>query len=284
MAVVKLLCGGCGAELSGGATACPQCGIPVEYPGEGKAGEGGSLCPECGHRNEAKGAFCESCGKKIGGGPGKSDKKARQRDSERNWVGSIHAPAIVISLLFGGWAIYSELDRDFPPEEVHNHAVQETDHSAQEAEIARLQAKVDANPEDDASMLRLANMLQDHASHDQRYLLRAIEVYQKVLARNPQEENARVDLGICFFDLARVDTIHGLALIQRAIKEIEIVAKSNPEHQAAAFNLGIVNLNIGNTEESAEWFRRAAAIDPASDLGARSKRLLEQHAFSETVQ
>jgi tetratricopeptide (TPR) repeat protein len=189
-------------------------------------------------------------------------------------------PAIAVALLFGGLVVYTELQREIPEAEEHNHPVSEAGHTA-DPEIDRLQEVVDANPDDDESLLRLANLLQDHSSHEREYLVRAITAYQKYLGRNPGNENARVDLGICYFEMARTDTVHGTALIDRAISEISTVAEANPQHQAAAFNLGIVTLNVGRTEEAARWFERTVAINPESDLGVRANRLLEQHTFAQ---
>jgi tetratricopeptide (TPR) repeat protein len=226
--------------------------------------------------------YCESCGKKIDAHhePRKKDSRSASAKRQSQSFVKAHAPALIISLLFLGWAVYDEADRDFPASDEHVHTAGGDEHASQEREIDQLQQRVEANPEDDTALLRLANLLQDHSSHDQRYLVRAIETYQKYLSRNPDEENARVDLGICYFSLAGVDSIHGATMVQRALKEIGTVAQANPNHQAAAFNLGIVNLNIGSTEEAAAWFRKAIAIDPSTDLGMRSKRLLEQHVLA----
>jgi tetratricopeptide (TPR) repeat protein len=193
-------------------------------------------------------------------------------------LSGVHTPAIVVVVLFTGWAVYSELERDIPAKEEHNHPVTDAGHS-DDPEIDRLQKVVDENPADDKSLLRLANLLQDHSSHERSYLVRAITSYQKYLGRNPGDENARVDLGICYFEMSRTDTVHGTVLVDRAISEITTVATANPRHQAAAFNLGIITLNVGKTDEAEGWLRRTVAINSTSELGTRAQRLLEQHAF-----
>jgi Tfp pilus assembly protein PilF len=68
-----------------------------------------------------------------------------------------------------------------------------------------------------------------------------------------------------------------------ALQEMERVYTINPHHQAAAFNLGIVQLNAGNLDEASEWLRRAASIDPNSDLGQRAKKLLDEHTFGASM-
>ena len=276
-----MICGGCGAEISPGDETCPHCGIRIEYPGaKGAETAGGSVCPSCGHRNTGKGAFCESCGKRLGGAAIKTSKEGKKKSAARSgMLSGQHAPAILVAVVFCGWIVYSEVTREIPETQSHAHQPAETGHT-DDPEIDRLQKIVDENPADDESLLRLANLLQDHSSHERDYLVRAITAYQKYLTRNPGSENARVDLGICYFEMSRTDTVHGTALIDRAIAEITTVAGANPRHQAAAFNLGIVTLNAGRTEEAETWFRRTVEIDPASELGTRAKSLLEQHTFS----
>ncbi len=73
--------------------------------------------------------------------------------------------------------------------------------------------------------------------------------------------------------------MNALRFISLAINEMETVHKTNPKHQAAAFNLGIVNLSAGSMEKSNEWFKKALEIDPRSNLGQRAQSLLEQHTF-----
>jgi len=207
-------------------------------------------------------------------GAGESRPKPAGR---KGLLSGANTPAIVVAVLFCGWIVYSEMEREIPERQDHDHPVPETTKSA-DPEMERLQKMVEEYPDDDESLLRLANLLQDHSREDVNYLVRAITTYQKYLSRNPGNENARVDLGICFFEMSRTDTVHGTVLLDRAILEIGTVAEANPRHQAAAFNLGIITLNAGKTEEAAEWFERTMEIDPSSDLGARARRLLEQHA------
>ncbi len=285
MAVPRMTCGGCGAEISPGDETCSRCGVNIEYPGGGQQeSPRGGVCPSCGHRNAGKGAFCESCGKQMKTGAQKGAGESRTRTARhKKLISGSHMPAIVVAVLFSGWVVYSEMEREIPPREEHDHSLPATG-KASDPEIERLQKLVEEFPDDDENLLRLANLLQDHSSEDPNNLVRAITTYQKYLSRNPGNENARVDLGICYFEMSRTDTVHGTALLDRAIAEIGTVAEANPRHQAAAFNLGIVALNVGRTEEAAEWFERTVEIDPASDLGARAKRLLAQHASPSPTQ
>jgi tetratricopeptide (TPR) repeat protein len=189
-------------------------------------------------------------------------------------------PFLVVILALGMWFVFDETRRQGTTmSNIENGTAPETT-----PEIDKLQQVVDSNPEDSGSLLRLANLLQDHAASDKRLLPRAIDAYKKYLGVNPSSENPRVDLGICYFEVSKIDSLHSQRFLQLARQEMEAVYKANPKHQAAAYNLGIVSLSAGGTTESAEWFRRAMEINPDSELGHRAKRLLEQHSFGESAE
>jgi tetratricopeptide (TPR) repeat protein len=166
--------------------------------------------------------------------------------------------------------------RETPKGEAHVHA---DPPPVSIQEIERLQAEADARPSDAPALLRLANILHDNAMRDSRFLLRAIETYKKYLNLQPANPDARVDLGICYFELGRVDSINNRSLFSQAIREMETAFRSSPTHQPAAFNLGIVNLNAGNLEESNKWMKKTVELNQQSELGQRAQRILEQHSF-----
>jgi cytochrome c-type biogenesis protein CcmH/NrfG len=140
--------------------------------------------------------------------------------------------------------------------------------------LAPLEQAVRDNPSDSHALLQLANGL-----HDARDWQRAIDTYQKYLAREPGDPDARVDMGICYFELAQTSPSNAGGYYTKAIVEMETALKKSPRHQSAMFNLGIVNLQMGNIEVSNAWFKRTAAVDSTSPLGQRSRRILEQHTF-----
>ena len=91
------------------------------------------------------------------------------------------------------------------------------------------------------------------------------------------DPNARVDLGICYFELGKIDSTQSAALFSQAINEMESTLKNNPKHQPGAFNLGIVYLYSGDMKESNKWLQKTVELNPESDLGKRAKAILEQH-------
>jgi len=94
------------------------------------------------------------------------------------------------------------------------------------------------------------------------------------------DPNARVDLGICYDQLALQDSNNAPRYFAMAVQEMRTVADNAPTHQPAAFNLGIVNLHMGNLEESNKWFKRAVELGRNTELGMRAQKILQQHTFS----
>jgi tetratricopeptide (TPR) repeat protein len=131
------------------------------------------------------------------------------------------------------------------------------------SEITNLENTVNANPNDDASIIQLANLLQDSGLYD-----RAIIYYRKYLEMKPSDSNARVDMGICYYNIND---------LQSAITEMETALEYQPKHQLAHLNLGIVNLTAGNVDISKNWFKKALEIDPNSPAGKRANELLQSH-------
>ncbi|MDP1677750.1 MAG: tetratricopeptide repeat protein [Bacteroidota bacterium] len=129
--------------------------------------------------------------------------------------------------------------------------------------ITELEKLLASDPNDAETILQFANAL-----HDAKFYPRAVEMYKKYVALNPANNDARVDLGICYFEIGNLD---------QAVKEIEFVVKKDPKHQMAVFNLGIIQLSSKNLDEAKKWFKQCIAIDPQSTAGLRAQQILEQH-------
>jgi Tfp pilus assembly protein PilF len=98
---------------------------------------------------------------------------------------------------------------------------------------------------------------------------RAIDTYNKYLHLKPADADARVDLGICYYESGDSPT---------ALKEMQTALTYDPKHQMALFNLGIVTLNQGNLAQSNEWFKKAIAVNPNTQVGQRAQQILTQHS------
>ena len=129
--------------------------------------------------------------------------------------------------------------------------------------IEDLEAKIKQNPEDYTSLLQLA-----HLKNDSGLFEAAIINYKLYLEKNPKDADARVDMGVCYFNLKD---------FTNAIKEMETSLKYAPNHQIAHLNLGVVNLSAGNLEKSKEWLKKAVGIDPTSEVGTKAQQLLNNH-------
>ena len=244
-------------------------------------------CPLCGFENLPESQFCENCGAGIAGSrkPSKERKVApfasgqeqpkrtkqkrgkrrRERQPLQPWkLFSISFAAVVVAVV-----IYSLTNQG---EDVHIHNGLPVAGTSVLQEIEQLQRIVETNPQDTQSLLRLANRLQDS-----RFLPRAIEYYKQYLSVVPGDGNARVDLGICYFESGDSYT---------AIVEMEKALEFEPLHQLGHLNLGVVNLAAGNLQKSNEWFAKCVEINPNTEAGKRAQRILEQHTSfqSPTVQ
>ena len=255
-------------------------------------------CPACGHENTHGGPSCDVCGaslpkdspsfgvatrpaeRNVRRGTKDRPKSARPAGvAKRRWepwqlvAGGILG-AVVIFFLYGEWTRYSSSSVSSPGVRPSTAA------TAVQEEIQRLEASIQRNPSDAPSILRLANLLHDSGLQNPHDLVHAIETYRKYLALEPGNPDARVDMGICYFELARADSMHARDLYEHAAREMKAAFAEHPKHQAAAFNLGVVYLNAGNLEESRAWFQKAIAIDARSAMGSQAKGMLNQHSFA----
>jgi cytochrome c-type biogenesis protein CcmH/NrfG len=297
--VARPVCSVCGSVLSISQGSCTACGATIDWGAGSKeeivpATPKIEVCSVCGFTNTRGGETCESCGARLDGSgvvaqapepqpdrvqkknePDRRHKKKKyQRESRKQRrVDPYVAGAVGVIVLIVGIFAYSELTRAPEPGPT-SPATPET--ASQLDEVNRLQSSVDANPNDVGSLLRLANVLHDMSLKDSKLLPRAVENYNKYLALRPNDPNARVDLGIVYYELSKVDPSNREDLENKSLHEMEAVAKANPDHQPAAFNLGIVSMNTGKRDEARTWLNKAIAINPNSDLGIRAKKILQE--------
>lgn len=129
--------------------------------------------------------------------------------------------------------------------------------------INELENTVNRDTTNSTTVLELAHLLNDSGFHD-----RAIPYYQMYLRKNPGNVDVLVDMGVCYFELRQYE---------KAKAAMRKGWSINPRHQIANFNLGIVNFSAGNTDSAKIWWRRAIELDPNSEIGKKSKELLDSH-------
>jgi tetratricopeptide (TPR) repeat protein len=255
------------------------------------------ICENCGEENEPANEVCSGCGVKLKNTqapkkqnipkeekvetPRRSKSKPVKRNPQKsfNTKSSSQTEAkrklnnirtiTIISVGLGIAVIILFLSGVFNSAEIPNE-----DQSGSQSEnsgvnlnniqqINDLEAKIKNNPKDTASILQLA-----HLKNDSHMFEQAIVNYKEYLALVPNDPDARIDMGICYYNLQNYKT---------AIDEMEEALKYDPKHQIGYLDLGIVNLTAGNFEKSKENLKKAVELDPNSEYGKKAEELLKSH-------
>ncbi len=272
------ICSVCGVTLPEQAKFCYNCGSKLAE--EVKV----LVCEVCGYENEIGSKYCISCGSILSGvsettaeGEGEKrvelefkppkihehKKEVKQRKQKKFKISSTQIFYVGLAVVFLGLVAYGIMRKEKDKAvDVHQHP---EINSGIMAEINKLREHVNSNPNDMQATLRLANLLHDVHIFDQ-----AVEYYRRYLAKNESDPDARVDMGICLFELGRVN---------EAIVEMEKALTYAPNHQLALYNLGIVNLASGNVEKARDYFNKCINVNPNAEVAQKAKRMLEQHKF-----
>ncbi len=129
--------------------------------------------------------------------------------------------------------------------------------------INSLEEVIKNNPKDSKSILELAHLKNDSGMFEQ-----AIVNYKQYLTLVPSDPDARIDMGICYYNLQNYN---------EAINQMEQALKYDPKHQIGFLDLGIVNLAAGDLNKSKEWLEKAVKLDPNSEYGKKAEELLKSH-------
>lgn len=89
------------------------------------------------------------------------------------------------------------------------------------------------------------------------FVEKAIDSYQKVLEINPGNLDAKTDLGLCYAE--------GTSAPMEGIKLLREVVTSDPEHEMAQYNLGILSVKSGQYDKAVERFEKVILINPANN-------------------
>lgn len=230
------------------------------------------FCPDCGYKLEKVYKFCPNCGYQLSGKKVESNKQSNKSSSDDS--GKNLNPKIIYGILFGGIIIIAIIlfsSGILGTESVApsvNQVQNQTESSSginlnNMSGINALEEKVKQNPDDYQSLLQLAHLKNDSGLYEA-----AIKNYKTYLEKYPEDADARVDMGVCYFNLKNYTT---------AIKEMETALNYSPNHQIALLNLGIVNLAAGNIEKSKDWLQKAYKVNPTNEVGQRAEQLLKNH-------
>jgi len=298
--IPRMVCTACGNEILPSDKFCSSCGAKIEWAQtrdgapsareESPRSEGSKsrICSLCGHENSPGAAACESCGATFGdrGSPGKKlagpSRSSPPAGAPLKFFQSGKFTALVAILLIGIIIVFktTNSNRSEPPQQLPPSGSTSVIGSTQpdqldpnlRHELEELQKKVDAAPKDTAALLRLANTL-----YDARLFPRAIAQYGKYLALAPGNANARVDMGIAYFNMSFTDSLRRAEYLDTAKRAIEAALKYSPRHQLATFNLGVISLHTGENDQAIDWFRRCVGIDSTTEVARRAQQFLSQH-------
>ncbi|MBI5214450.1 MAG: zinc ribbon domain-containing protein [Ignavibacteriae bacterium] len=290
----KILCPSCSKEVALGDKFCSSCGTKLtwnESAAQSKESvnvEGGSLitCQMCGFENKQTSLYCESCGVPTGSEVAKQVESTKSKEnvsatektpplkSLQSWKITVAMAVIFIIVLV---VLQSDEEKIEPAPRKVAPVQRQQPVIPQEMlqEVQALEEAVQQNPDDMQTQLRFANRLQDV-----RMFGRAVNEYQKYLVKNPTDPNARVDLGVSYFELSLLDSVKHHEYLMLAEKEMETALQHDPKHQMGYFNLGIVSLHMGNMDKAKNWFQQCATLDSTTETGQKAKMLIQQHSFN----
>jgi predicted RNA-binding Zn-ribbon protein involved in translation (DUF1610 family) len=283
MALAKVVCGDCGGDLSPSDVYCPHCGVKIERQLTQQQQSRERKCGACGYVNAGTSPFCESCGARLEGvsapagrqaEPRKEQKKQQPRGERSKRFEPWQMIALASIVILVGFLVYIEATKTQPGVATSAPPPATSQSTPPPPALGPLEEAVHASPRDPGALIRLANGL-----HDNKMYVRAIDIYRKYLAIKPDDPNARVDMGICYFELAMADSLTAGEDYAAAVKEMELAFRSTPTHQPAAFNLGIVFLHMGNLDSSNARFTRAYQLNQNSDLGMRAQKFIQEHTI-----
>ncbi|RPI65723.1 MAG: tetratricopeptide repeat protein, partial [Ignavibacteriales bacterium] len=268
-------CPECGIKIEKEFKYCPNCGTELNLKQKtgDKSAESVIICKNCGEENPATNYECSSCGAALKKGKQEKKQKVEQKRVDRvsEVPGQKSLDITKLIAIFAGILgiafviLIASGVFDDPVPEVKNTGPEQSsgvDLSAIQ-QINDLEKRVQADTSNYVMLLELAHLKNDHGFYE-----RAIADYNRYLEKNPGNADARIDLGVCYYNLKQYDN---------AIREMKKALEYKPDHQIGHLNLGIVNLAAGNLDESRIWLEKTVAINPENEIGRRAQELLKNH-------
>ncbi len=285
------LCPECGVKISTIDKFCRECGTKIfkESSQPTTIQKSFKKCRECGEENFYSERSCSYCGfpfigdeevfvsdvtisdtRSLETKPKKENVKksvnlgslqAAEKSIESWKIISIIVAAIVIGIFI--LLVYSE--KNNVPTTVQNipQAPQQQIDLSNFNEINQLEKEVEQDNKNAQKLLRLANL-----THDAGLFDKSIKNYELYLELEPNDTDARVDMGVCYFELKNYEKAEEIFLAS---------IKKSPKHQIAHLNLGVVNLSKGNVQKAKEWLEKCIALGEHTDIGHRASELLKTH-------
>ena len=131
-------------------------------------------------------------------------------------------------------------------------------------ERAALEEQLKQNPDHAPILLRLADLEQESGNSSA-----AVSYLKKVLAKDSQNEEARLELGRLLYDSGDVDG---------AIRETKQLLTDHPGQVDGLYNLGAIYANLNRFDLAKDYWSKAITTDAQSDSGRKAKAALDQVA------
>jgi tetratricopeptide (TPR) repeat protein len=171
--------------------------------------------------------------------------------------------------LIVGWVLGAQqASQRVPPPAVQTANAPATDSSAQpravldQSQVQALQNVIAGDPKNVTARVQLANLYFDAEKYDD-----ALKWYSEALALNPKDADVSTDLGVSYYYLNQPD---------RALKQFDVSLAIDPRHVKTFYNRGIV-LAFGkqDLDGAAKAWQQVIALAPDSPEGQGAKRALD---------
>jgi Flp pilus assembly protein TadD len=171
---------------------------------------------------------------------------------------------VILGAVFGYILAFYQVQASMPPasRSANSNAPNGHPNVNNEQLLAMFKAALEKNPNDTTLMTRYANFLFDLGKYSE-----SVEWFQKVVALQPDNLDAKTDLGTAFWNAGQKD---------KAMAEYQSALKADPRHMSTLHNLVIVYLEERNFAETEKVLNQMEQIDPKYEgLEPLKKRLQE---------
>lgn len=129
--------------------------------------------------------------------------------------------------------------------------------------LETLEDSLKTHPLDSMMVISAGNI-----SYDLGKFEKAAIYYETFLSKiDPSNTAVRVDFAYSLYKSGRAEN---------GIAELKRILASYPNNQSALFNLAVMHLELGNTEQALEWFTKCQKADPQSEIGKRAAIAVNQ--------
>jgi tetratricopeptide (TPR) repeat protein len=128
-------------------------------------------------------------------------------------------------------------------------------------QIAALQSVVARDPKNRAAWVQLGNDF-----FDTRQPQKAIEAYGRALELTPDDPDVLTDQGVMYREVGQYD---------KAVANFQKANKTNPTHVQSLFNMGVVYANdLNQPQKAAEAWNKVIQLAPSSPQAEQAKQAL----------